>query len=88
MGGGCTKFHVYIIFRLVRGPDTEAHIRMKIKISSTACSPPVDFEKLTSQSRRYVEIHVTLQVFEARSAQSFPLGILDGGLIFSFSPSI
>ena len=41
-----TKFQVCIVFRLARrrDPNTYTHIQVKIGISSTGCSPHVDFD--------------------------------------------
>ena len=50
-GSVCTKFQVCIVFRLARRHDTNEqlhpyiHIQVKIGISSTGCSPHVDFDK-------------------------------------------
>ena len=50
-GSACTKFQLCIVFRLARmshaGPQIgrTTHLQVKIGISSTGCSPQVDFEK-------------------------------------------
>ena len=42
----CAKFQVCIVFRLARRRDTNTYtnIRMNLRISSTGCSPHVDFD--------------------------------------------
>ena len=44
----CSHFQVCLLFvwsKGVRQTDGKTYIRVKIRISLTACSPPVDFEK-------------------------------------------
>ena len=49
-GSMCAKFQVCIVFRLARRRDTntqthkDTHIRVNLRISSTGCSPHVDFD--------------------------------------------
>ena len=46
-GSMCTKFQVCIDFRLARRREinTYTHIQVKLGISSTGCSPHVEFNK-------------------------------------------
>ena len=50
-GSMCTKFQFCIVFRLARRRDTHTkinkytHIQVNLGISSTGCSPHVDFDK-------------------------------------------
>ena len=46
-GSMCAKFQVCIVFRLARRRDTKntyTHIKVKLGMSSTGCSPHVDFD--------------------------------------------
>ena len=65
----CTKCQVCIVFRVARRRNTDTHahrhtsIQVKIRISPTVCSPPVDFDKAIEDYMR--KIHVTRQFFQA-----------------------
>ena len=62
----CGKFQVCIVFRLARGRDTHKHIntyihtytniRVNLRISSTGCSPHVDFENVYNMETAKYEV--------------------------------
>ena len=61
-GSMCAKFQVCIVFRLARRRDTNTqthkytHIRVNLRISSTGCSPHVDFD-CCNQGSQIIENH-------------------------------
>ena len=56
----CAKFQVCNVFRLARRCDTnkhtntQIHIRVNLRISSTGCSPHVDFKNIPKMTQHFL----------------------------------
>ena len=74
-GSMCIEFQVCIVFRLAKRRDKYTHIQVKLGISSTGCSPHLDFE-----NRKYTNILANIRMFPKGCAPDVNLIVFRYGL--------